>query len=186
MTVGREIAARSTFRLFHNHHTIEPLREVFGYGTEPFETLNLEFRRRVIEEAALAGVDLIFSFVWDLQDPRDNEYVQQIVAPYEEADGEVWILELAADLGIRLDRNRGASRLAAKPSKQDLEWSENNVIAMESLQMTTDGSGAVGTPAEEFFRRHPHLRLDTTSLTAVETAEIALSWLEVGREHRIR
>ena len=33
MTVGREIAARSGFRLFHNHHTIEPLVEVFGYGT---------------------------------------------------------------------------------------------------------------------------------------------------------
>ena len=33
MTVGREIARRSSFRLFHNHHTIEPLVEVFDHGT---------------------------------------------------------------------------------------------------------------------------------------------------------
>ena len=43
MTVGREIAERSQFRLFHNHHTIEPLVEVFGYGTPAFNTLNHEF-----------------------------------------------------------------------------------------------------------------------------------------------
>ena len=51
MTVGRAICARSDFRLFHNHHTVEPLLEVFGHGTPPFERLTMEFRRRVLEEA---------------------------------------------------------------------------------------------------------------------------------------
>ena len=40
MTVGRAVCARTDFRLFHNHHTIEPLLEIFGFGTPPFIALN--------------------------------------------------------------------------------------------------------------------------------------------------
>lgn len=43
--------------------TIEPLLETFGYGSPPFNTLNTEFRRRVLEEAAAHDLDLIFS-IW--------------------------------------------------------------------------------------------------------------------------
>jgi len=48
MTVGRAVVSASDFRLFHNHHTIEPLLEVFDYGTPPFMRLLGEFRRRVL------------------------------------------------------------------------------------------------------------------------------------------
>lgn len=178
MTVGREIAARSDFRLFHNHHTIEPLVEVFGYGTPAFNVLNIEFRRRVIEEAVRNQMDLIFTFVWDLQDPGDTAYVEQLVAPLDEAGGELWVLELTADLETRLIRNRGESRLAAKPSKQDVEWSEHNLRCMEAHQLNTDPTGSTSTPADSFLGRHPHLRLDTKELTAAEVARIALEWLE--------
>jgi hypothetical protein len=177
MTVGREIAARSDFRLFHNHHTIEPLVEVFGYGTAPFNVLNIEFRRRVIEEAARNKVDLIFTFVWDLRDPADAAYVDHLVAPFEENGGEVWVLELTADLETRLVRNRGESRLAAKPTKRDVEWSDDNVRRMEIHQLSTDPTGSTTTPADGFLTRHPHLRLDTRNLTAAEVARIALNWL---------
>ncbi|MBO0810649.1 MAG: AAA family ATPase [Microlunatus sp.] len=177
MTVGREIASRSDFRLFHNHHTIEPLVEVFGYGTAAFNVLNIEFRRRVIEEAAHAKLDLIFTFVWDLQDPADTAYVEQLVAPFDRTGGEVWVLELAADLETRLVRNRGESRLAAKPTKQNMQWSDSNVRRMEAHQLNTDPTGSTPTPADRFLSRHPHLRLDTRDLTAAEVAQIALDWL---------
>ena len=62
MTVGRAVAARSDFRLFHNHATIEPLLDVFDYGTPPFVTLMTEWRSRVVEEAAAFGTDLVFTF----------------------------------------------------------------------------------------------------------------------------
>lgn len=163
MTVGREIAARSDFRLFHNHHTIEPLLEIFGFGTTPFTVLNREFRRRVIEEAARHDLDLIFSFVWDLADDGDREYVEELVAPYESERGEVYVLELTADLDTRLARNRGEGRLAAKPSKQDVEWSDANVRAMEEHVMNTDAAGTVLTSASAFLARHPHLRVDTAA-----------------------
>ncbi|TCC25114.1 AAA family ATPase [Kribbella speibonae] len=177
MTVGREIAARSNFRLFHNHHTIEPLVEIFGYGTPPFNVLNVEFRRRVIEEAARNDLDLIFTLVWDLRDPADTAYVEDLVTPYEAEGGEVCVLELAADLETRLVRNRGETRLAAKPSKRNVEWSDDNVRGLEIHQLNTDPAGSTPTPADDFLTRHRHLRLDTQHLTAAEVAPIALNWL---------
>ena len=72
MTVGRAVADRSTYRLFHNHHTIEPLLDVFDFGTPPFNRLLGEFRQRVLEEAALADTDLVFTLVWALDLPEDT------------------------------------------------------------------------------------------------------------------
>ena len=56
MTVGRALAARTGYKLLHNHMTVEPVLEIFEFGSPPFGRLVNEFRRRVIEEA-LAGVD---------------------------------------------------------------------------------------------------------------------------------
>lgn len=177
MTVGREIANRSGFRLFHNHHTIEPLVEVFGYGSAPFNLLNREFRRRVIEEAVRHEVDLIFTFVWNLADPEDAEYLAELTAPVLEAGGELLVLELAADLPTRLDRNRGESRLAAKPSKRDLAWSDENVRQADEQQLNTDPAASISEQARVFFASYPHLRLETGSLTVAETADRALAWI---------
>ena len=83
MTVGRAIADRSDFRLFHNHHSIEMLLDVFDYGTPPFRTLNSEVRRRVVEEAAASGTDLVFTFVMGMDEQDEADYldlVEQIIA----------------------------------------------------------------------------------------------------------
>ena len=177
MTVGREIARRSSFRLFHNHHTIEPLVEVFGHGTAPFDVLNGEFRRRVIEEAAKHRVDLIFTFVWQLEDPADAREVERLVAPFSSAGGEIAIVELYADLDTRLARNRGADRIAAKPTKQDVAWSEANVRELERYRLNTDPTGVHPTPADEFLSSHPHVRLNTADQSPTQTADLVLEWL---------
>ena len=175
MTVGREIARRSSFRLFHNHHTIEPLVEVFGYGTSPFAILNAEFRRRVIEESARHGLDLIFTFVWNMEDSADAAQVERLVAPYAGPGGQIVVVELLADLETRLARNRGEERLAAKPTKRNVDWSEANLRAFESHQLN---SGTRRSPADDFLSRHPHLRLDSTDLSASQSADLVLAWLD--------
>lgn len=71
MTVGRAVCERTDFRLFLNHHTIEPLAEIFGMDSRPFRTLTGEFRRRVVEEAAAANVALMLTLVRTTpKDPR--------------------------------------------------------------------------------------------------------------------
>ncbi|MCM0618704.1 AAA family ATPase [Nocardioides bruguierae] len=128
MAVGRRIAARTRYRLFHNHATIEPLLEVFDWGTPPFETLKLEFRRRVIEEAVASGVPgLVLTLVWAFQLPEDTAYVRHLLAPVLDAGGRVDFVELTATEETRVAREGTPERLAAKPSKADVAWARAHV-----------------------------------------------------------
>jgi hypothetical protein len=176
MTVGRAVCAASDFRLFHNHHTIEPLLEIFGFGTEPFVTLNGEFRRRVIEEAARSGTRLIFTFVWNVDDEADAGEVRRLVAPYADAGLRVSFVELTADLNTRLARNAGEDRIDHKRSKRDLTWSDAHVRELDSVRMTTDPD--LPSPADAVLAAYPHLRLDNTILSAEDSAAEILRWLE--------
>ncbi len=176
MTVGRAVCDRTDFRLFLNHHTIEPLVEVFGFGTPGFVTLNSEFRRRVVEEAAASGIRLIFTLVWDLLGARDAEWVSDMVAPYADAGLPVSFVELAADFETRLGRNRGEDRLLAKPSKRDLAWSDGHLHELEGRAvMNTDR--AVPTPADAVLSSHRHLKVDNQQPDPQATAELVVAWL---------
>ncbi len=186
MTVGREIAQRSSFRLFHNHALIEPLLDVFQYGTPPFTRLLGEWRTRVVEEAAGAGLDLLLTYVWGLELQSDAEELARYISPYVEQGAEVAFVELAADLDTRLQRNRTEPRLAEKRSKRDVEWSDRNVREMERFVMNTGPAAddARELPGACLLARHRHLRLDTTALSAAETAERVLAWLGTPADTR--
>lgn len=172
MTVGRAITALSDFRLFHNHHTIEPLHEIFGQDTAAFATLNAEFRRRVIEEAAASDLRLVHTTVWNLAGERDAAYIRGLVSPYADRGLSVRFVELRADLAARLDRNAGDDRLAAKPSKRNLVRSEEHIRARE-VAFTMNTSPGVVLPGLDVLAAFSHLVLDTTRLTpAVAAARI--------------
>jgi AAA domain len=171
MTVGRALCARSVFRLFHNHMTIEPLAETFGHGTPQFNRLNAEFRRRVFEEAAAADLDLVFTYVWALDDREELPGLRAWVAMFH---GDVAFVELRSDLGTRLQRNRTEGRLADKRSKRDLDWSDENLRSLEHHQFAS----TTPSPADELLNAYPHLVIDNTDLTPDETATQVLQWLD--------
>lgn len=181
MTVGRAVCAgpaqdpRDQWRLFHNHHTIEPLHEVFGQQSPAFRTLNGEFRRRIIEEAAAHDVRLVFTTVWNLAGERDADYVRGLVAPYAERDLPVRFVELYADLATRLDRNDGDDRLAAKPSKRDLDASTAHILEREQA-FTMNTSPDRHLPGQQVLADFAHLRLSTTDLSPSQAAARILSW----------
>jgi hypothetical protein len=174
MTVGRAIADASGYRLFHNHHTIEPLLDVFDFGTPPFNKLLREFRQRVLEEAAAADTDLVFTLVWALDLPEDTPEIRAHLQPFVDAGRRIALVELSADLGTRLDRNRTPYRLAEKKSKRDLEWSEANVRDLERYQMNTDRPSV----ADALIAEHPHLRIDNTDRAPEDVAAEVLAWLK--------
>lgn len=177
MTVGRAIAALSDFRLLHNHHTIEPLLEAFGFGTPGFNLLKDEFRLRILEVAADTGVRLVFTFMWPVDDVEDAQVVRAYLAPYVDRGLRVSFLELYAGLATRLERNVLADRIAAKPSKQDLEWSDAHVRELEEqLRMNTDPERP--SVADDIIAGHRHLRIDNTDLPPGEVAARVLAWLQ--------
>ena len=170
MTVGRELARLTGFKLLHNHMTVEPVLDIFPFGSPPFGRLVNEFRRRVLEEAVAAGLPgLVFTFVWGLGDERDRDLVASYVGIVEQAGGAASFVELAAPLEERLRRNETELRLEHKRSKRDLAFSRQNVIDLDAEWVMNTGS--TPTPADALFEGRHYVKIDNTHLPADLVAE---------------
>ena len=164
MTVGRELSKRTGLKLFHNHMTIEPLLELFDFGSPPFSRLLREFRRRIFEEvAADRGPGLIFTYVWALDEPEDHDHLARLARPFERQGARICYAELFAPTPVLVERNREPDRLLAKPSKRDVKHSEARLL--ESLDAYRLSSGG------EFPFEGEYLYIDNTALTAAQAAQ---------------
>ncbi|MFJ2868411.1 hypothetical protein [Kitasatospora sp. NPDC087314] len=169
MTVGGAIAERTGFKLFHNHLTIEPLLRLFPYESPQFQRLNHAFREQIFAEAAASDLPgLVFTLVWDFDDPEDAALVERYAAPFRERGARVLFLELSADQAVRLERNAGESRLAEKASKRDLEWSNGNLVGMDARYRLNSVDDFAHIP-------DAHLLIDNTHLEPDEVAERAVA-----------
>ncbi len=169
MTVGHELAKLTGYKLFHNHMTVEPVLDIFPFGSPPFGRLVGEFRRRIIEEAVQAELPgLVFTLVWGLELPEDAAIVTTYAEIVESAGGRVSFVELYADLDERLVRNRTEFRLAEKRSKRDLEFSHGNVLDLEENYVMNTGCGS--TVADPVLAGREYLRIDNTYLSAADVA----------------
>lgn len=168
MTVGEQIAARTGLRLFHNHMAIEPVLRFFPFGSPPFGRLVDRFRRDLMEEVAASDLPgLIFTYVWAFDLPEDERAVDQFAEPFRRRGGRVLYLELEADQAERLRRNQCASRLAEKPSKRDVAFSQRNLLELDRLhRLTSDGW---------FDDRADYLRIDNTRLEPAQVATATIS-----------
>ena len=163
MTVGKELAELTGLKLFHNHMTIELVIPFFDFGTLPFKRLVKEFRERILQEVAQSELPgLIFTFVWALNEAEDRAYVDDLTQIFAEAGADIYYVELQADQAVRLQRNKTEYRLSQKPTKRNLQFSENNLLEMDAnYQLNSDG---------DFFYEKNYLKIDNTHLTAEETA----------------
>lgn len=110
LTVARAVAARTGFRVFHNHLTVDLVGAVFPRGTPQFGRLISRFRRDMFAEAAGAGVDLIFTFVY--AHPVDAPEVRAYLEPVQAAGGRVCFVQLTCTRDVLLARVADASRRA--------------------------------------------------------------------------
>lgn len=63
LTVGRALAGRLNYGLFHNHLVVDTLTSVFTFGSRPFVKLREQFWLATFEEAAAADASVIFTFI---------------------------------------------------------------------------------------------------------------------------
>jgi hypothetical protein len=75
LTVARELEKLTGYKLFHNHLTVEPVRALFGFGTPEFARIVWEIRTLLLEEAARARIDLIYTMntARGVDPPETNE-----------------------------------------------------------------------------------------------------------------
>ncbi|QIK65364.1 AAA family ATPase [Nocardioides sp. HDW12B] len=184
MTVGREICARTGFKLLHNHMTIEPVLEIFPFGSPPFDRISGGLRRDVVREAAEFGLPgLVLTFVWGIELEGDAETVAEYDEIVRSRGGTVDYVELYADLEVRLERNVTAERLEHKRSKRDLEFSRKNLLDLEeTFTLNTDPSGTGDTLADRFLVGQEHLRVETSQLQAAEVADRVVAELGILAE----
>ncbi|WP_375403575.1 shikimate kinase [uncultured Sphingomonas sp.] len=62
LTVGRLVAERTGFPLFHNHLIVDAVASVFPFGSDDFIRLRERFWLETISTAARIGQSLIFTF----------------------------------------------------------------------------------------------------------------------------
>ncbi len=163
MAVGRELSRLTGYPLFHNHMSIEPVLDVFPWGSPSFVRLTSELRRRVIEEAVVADLPgLIFTYVWAFDDPADREYVDWLTEPVRSAGERLDFVELYADQATRLAREGTELRLEHKRSKRDIETTKRRLLEDDAAhQLSTNG---------DFVYPDHHLRLDNSQLTPTQAA----------------
>jgi hypothetical protein len=93
LTVGKEVARLTGFKLFPNHLTFDLYEAVFEPGTDPFRTLVEETRLRVFEEACKQQIPgVIFTLMYVRG--RDERFIGKMVEVVEKYGGEVLFVQI--------------------------------------------------------------------------------------------
>ena len=163
MTVGQELAKITELRLFYNHMTIEPVIEVFGeFRFDITMELRDVFFKRFAESQKYG---MIHTMVWNF-DKSDNEieYVEHIKSIFDPFGTEYYFVELVAPQNVRLERSATENRLKYKPSMRHLDFARERLINHDKIHRGESKDGE--------FPFNNYIRIDNTTLTAVEAAKM--------------
>lgn len=153
LTVARELASLTGFRLFHNHLTVDLVSSLFDFGSEPFVLLREQIWLAAFAEAARTDVSLIFTFNPE-RTVRDR-FVRDAIDVVESAGGRVIYVELTcaeAELERRIE---------------DASRKEFGKLASVEQYRSLKDAGAF------HFPKLPNgITLDTTNQLPVETARL--------------
>jgi broad-specificity NMP kinase len=157
LTVAEALAARTGYKVFHNHLTVDLVTSLFPFGSREAMRLIVKYRLELLEAAAQAGLDgVIHTFVY--AHGPDDGFMQKLIDAVEGHGGHVTLVLLRCDPEILLERVTGESR--AKHGKlRDVEILRD-LLAQRQLM--------------EPFPGRPSLVMDNTNRSAIDVAaEIA-------------
>jgi hypothetical protein len=164
MTVGHELEKTTELKLFHNHMTIELVSPFFNYGTESGKRLVKLFRKEIFEEVSKSDLDgLIFTYVWAFDQQSDWDYVDEVCNIFESKGGDIYFVELEADLEERLGRNKSSHRLEHKPTKRNIERSERDLRSSMEKYRLNSKNGEI--------KKENYIRINNTNLNPEEVAK---------------
>lgn len=148
MTVGQELMKITDLRLFHNHMTIEPVIEIFGY----FHSKASNRLRDVIfeEYAASDAYGLIFTYMWAFDQQSDWDYIEHVKDIFMPYGTEFYCVELVASREARMARNATENRLSNKASKRDIETSFRRLESYDERYRLESREGEV--PFENYIK----------------------------------
>lgn len=177
MTVGRELEKRMDARLLYNHETIDLFAKFLDYGKETFrlsDQTRKELFKAFVKNKTNKVASIIFTVVVAFDLKEDVEFLQEIRDIFLNADGRVFFVELEAELETRLERNVSESRLVAKPSKRNFEFSRNELLTTYKKYRLN----SLPNEVEEKIQQVNYLRINNTYLEPEETAERIAAFIQ--------
>ncbi len=148
LTVATRLANLTGFKLFHNHVSIEFVRSIFEFGTKPFQRLVDKYRFEMLEGAAKARIDTIFTFVYGKG--IDDKFVKQIVQKIRKNRGRVCFVRLHCDREelirrVREDQRKTMGKITSEKILRDLFRKhdlDQEIPFYKSLTIDTTGQSA--------------------------------------------
>ncbi|MBJ8073167.1 hypothetical protein BWGOE4_29170 [Bacillus mycoides] len=164
MTVGQELAKITDLKLFHNHMTIDLLEPLYGFSPEMWRLTHL-FRKEIFQSFSKSDhYGMIFTYVWAFNEKKDWDDVESICNICRSQGVDIYFVELEADIEERLQRNKTPNRLEHKPTKRNIEQSEQNLLStFESLRLNSK---------EGEITEKNYIRINNTNINATEVAPI--------------
>lgn len=153
LTVATELAARTGYRVFHNHLSIDCVVPVFDFGTEPFWRQVHAIREGILGEAAREGTNLICTSVFS--HPKSVPLIRRRFEIVEKHGGRVCPVQLCCSAPVLEGRVIGPDRVAAR--KLATVEGLRRVLTEEQLLEPIPGRDSV--------------RLDTSQSTPAESAQ---------------
>jgi AAA domain len=158
LTVARELARLTGFRLFHNHLTVDLVSSLFPFGSEPFTVLREQIWLAAFGEAARNNVSLIFTF--NPERTVRESFIQNTSDLIEAAGGQTVFVELTcaeAELERRIEA----------PSRKEF-----GKLASVAQYRSLQEAGAFHFP-----KLPEGLSVDTTSQSPIASAELISDYL---------
>ena len=160
LTVARELAEVTRFKIFHNHLTVDLVESLFEFGSQPFVELREKMWLAVFSEAAAASLSgLIFTFAFDRT--VRSTFIEHLREMIESSGGGILFVELRCsleELETRIEH----------PSRKKF----GKLSDVEQFRQLKEAGAFVdpGIPEER-------LVVDTTSLSASDAANLIVSKL---------
>jgi len=162
MTVGQELTKITELKLFHNHMTIDLLEPLFGFTPEMWRLTTL-FRREIFQTYAESDqYGMIFTMVWYFDQQEVWDEVEHICNIFNSQGVEIYFVELEADVEERIIRNKTENRLEHKPTKRNIEQSEQHLLSSYKKQRLNSRDGEI--------KFNNYIRINNTNLTPSEVA----------------
>lgn len=157
MTVGQELAKITELKLFHNHMTIEIVADLFAnVPNERSRLINL-FRHEIFEAfSKTEEYGMIFTYMWAFDSQNDWDYINNLETMFKSRGAEVYFVELEADYDLRIERNKTENRLFNKPTKRNIEQSEERFRKLEDKYRLNSLDGEIN--------KENYLKINNTNL----------------------
>lgn len=166
MTVAEKIKEKIGYSLMTNHDSIEVSIKIFESGSNAQRELNKIIRQNAFQIAVKNDINMIFTFVTAFNMQSDLDYLNSLKELFEQTGGNFYFVELEADVKTRLERNVTPHRLESKLSKNNVEWSNNELV--ESMSKYR-----LNSTDDEFICPN-HIKINNTNLSPEEVADIVV------------